>query len=95
MQRGHDVGTEAEYRPAHEAEVRPDATDVPRPERVEEGLREAQVRHRPPDPAVLHQPHAVARQAGDDLGPWVEDARVPQVGDEQAATHRGDQIVRG
>ena len=79
--------------PSTSARSRRSPRTAPGPERLEVRLREPHVRHRPDDPAVLDQPHAVAGQPGHDLGPRVEDPGVPEVGDEDAALDAGDQLV--
>ena len=70
-----------------------DAEHVARGERADDRLRVAQVLHRLRDLAALDEEQAVAREAGDDLRLRVEDAVVPEVGDEQPPLDAGDQLL--
>ena len=62
-------------------------------ERVEVGLREAQVPHRPDEPAALDEEGAVAGHAGDDRELRVDDVRVVESGHEQPAIEAADELV--
>src|SRR4051812_21006860 len=72
---------------------RGDAADRAGPQRIQERLREPQVRDRSHDAAVLNQPDAVPGEPGHDLRLRVEDPRVPEVGHEDAALDAGDELV--
>ncbi len=79
---------------AHELPILAEPQHPVRAEGRHHRLGEAKVLHRCDNFTVLDQEQPVAGQAGDDLGLRVEDAVVPEVGDEQATVHRGDELLQ-
>ncbi len=62
-------------------------------ERADDRLRVAEVLHRLRDLAALDEEEPVAGEPGDDLRLRVEDAVVPEVGDEQPPLDAGDELL--
>src|SRR5206468_4286111 len=58
-----------------------------------ERLIETEVRYGPRDPAVFDEERAVASQAGERDGAWIERSDVPEARDEHATLYGFDHVV--
>ena len=94
VERGDDVGAEAEDRAADQRRVRPDAAHPAGPSASRyDCVKRRFVTGRMIRPPSI-EPDAVPGEAGDDHRARVEDAGVPEVGDEQAALDAAEERVR-
>src|SRR5438445_11423296 len=64
-------------------------------EQPHRAFEEAEVHHRSSDLAVLDEEEPVAREPGMLQGLLIHEADVPEVRDEQAAFHAGDELLQG